>query len=139
MTRKALRGGALLDPGAAGVPHEWAYLPDVACAAAQLLERREELAPSETFHFSSHQLSSAEIVKAVLGALGSRSVRRMPWRILRWLSPFAPMLRELVEMKYLWDLPVLLDDQKLQRFLGRVQRTPLDRAVRAALGVEPAR
>jgi hypothetical protein len=49
------------------------------------------------------------------------------------------MLRELCEMKYLWDEPVLLDDQKLQGFLGRMQRTPLDRALRAALGLDPAR
>lgn len=136
ISQRALRGGGLVDPGTTpGVPHEWAYLPDVACAAAQLLERRFELSSNETFHFSSQQLSSAELVQALLQHLGARRVWRMPWRVLRWLSPFAPLLRELVEMKYLWDQPVLLDDGKLQRFLGSVQRTPLDQALRAALGL----
>lgn len=136
IAQRALRGGGLVDPGATpGVPHEWAYLPDVASAAAQLLERRFELSSNETFHFSSQQLSSSELVQALLQQLGPRRVWRMPWRLLRWVSPFAPLLRELVEMKYLWDQPVLLDDGKLQRFLGEVRRTPLERALRASLGL----
>lgn len=136
ITQRALRGGGLVDPGTTpGVPHEWAYLPDVAAAAADLLERRFELSSNETFHFSSMQLSTAELMQALLRELGPRRVWRMPWRMLRWLSPFAPLLRELVEMRYLWDQPVLLDDGKLQRFLGRVRRTPLDRALRASLGL----
>jgi nucleoside-diphosphate-sugar epimerase len=136
ITQRALRGGGLVDPGTIpGVPHEWAYLPDVASAAARLLERRFELSSNETFHFSSQKLSSAELVQALLQQLGPRHVWRMPWRLLRWLSPVAPLLRELVEMKYLWDEPVLLDDGKLQRFLGDLQRTPLDRALRTSLGL----
>jgi nucleoside-diphosphate-sugar epimerase len=136
ITQRALRGGALIDPGTtACVPHEWAYLPDVAHAAAELLERRFELSSSETFHFSSQHSSSAELVRALLEQLGPRRVWRLPWRLLRWLSPFAPLLRELVEMKYLWDRPVLLDDGKLQRFLGSVRRTPLEQALRASLGL----
>jgi len=136
ISQRALRGGALVDPGTTpGVPHEWAYLPDVAWAAAELLERRFELASNETFHFSSHHLSSAELMRGLLQQLGPRRVWRMPWRLLRWLSPLAAMLRELVEMKYLWDQPVLLDDGKLRRFLGRVQRTPLEGALRASLGL----
>jgi nucleoside-diphosphate-sugar epimerase len=139
ITQRALRGGGLVDPGTApGVPHEWAYLPDVASAAAQLLERRFELSSNETFHFSSQQISSAELMQALLQQLGPRRVWRMPWRMLRWLSPFSAWLRELVEMKYLWDLPVLLDDGKLQRFLGNVQRTPLQRALRTSLGLAAA-
>jgi nucleoside-diphosphate-sugar epimerase len=136
ITQRALRGGGLVDPGTTrGVPHEWAYLPDVVRAAAELLERRFELSSNETFHFSSQQLSSAQMVQALLQQLGPRRVWRMPWRMLRWLSPFAPLLRELVEMEYLWDEPVLLDDRKLQRFLGHAQRTPLERALRASLGL----
>ncbi|HEU4579020.1 MAG TPA: NAD(P)H-binding protein [Polyangiaceae bacterium] len=136
ITQRALRGGALIDPGpTTGVPHEWAYLPDVAHAAAELLQRRFELSSNETFHFSSQQLSSVELVRELLQQLGPRRVWRLPWRLLRWLSPFAPLLRELVEMKYLWDQPVLLDDGKLRRFLGSVRRTPLELALRASLGL----
>ncbi len=137
MTEKALRGGALIDPGRAGVLHEWAYLPDVARATVDLLERGDELGSSETFHMSSHQLTSSQLLEAINRELDApRRIRRMPWRLMRWLSPFSPMLRELSEMKYLWDEPVLLDDAKLRQFLGHVHRTPLNQAVRAALGLE---
>src|SRR4051812_21067689 len=93
---------------------------------------------SETFHFSSHQLTSAELIEALRRELGPRRVRRVLWRALRWLGPFVPMLRQLLEVKYLWDQPVLLDDRKLRQFLGELRRTPLDRALRATLQPTPA-
>ncbi len=138
MTQKALKGGALVDPGTDGVLHEWAYLPDVANATVDLLARRAELGPSETFHFSSYQLTSRQLLEVVNRALPApRPIRRMPWRLMRWLSPFAPMLRELCEMRYLWEQPVLLDDRKLRTFLGAVPRTPIDEAVSTSLGRAP--
>jgi hypothetical protein len=46
------------------------------------------------------------------------------------------MAGELIEMRYLWEEPVLLDDQKLRSFLGQVPLTPLVPALGAALGLE---
>jgi nucleoside-diphosphate-sugar epimerase len=136
LTEKAIRGGALLDPCRGDIAHEWAYLPDVARATGDLLIRRAELSPNETFHFSSYQLSSRELLAAINEALPEpRPIRRMPWTLLRLITPFSPLLREVHEMKYLWDQPVLLDDRKLSAFLGKVQHTPLAAAVRACLGL----
>jgi hypothetical protein len=49
------------------------------------------------------------------------------------LSPFVTLFRELLEMRYLWQKPIGLDDARLRAFLGDVPATPLDTAVREAL------
>ncbi len=41
-------------PGAIGVGHQWAYLPDVADTIAALLARRHELEPFARFHMQGH-------------------------------------------------------------------------------------
>lgn len=139
MTKRALSGGALQDPGRQGVLHDWAYLPDLAVATERLIARRDELGPSEVFNFSSFQLPSRDLLEAVNEVLPSpRPVRAMPWWLLRPLSPFVPMLRELFDVKYLWDQQLLLDDSKLERFLGDVPRTPLPKAARVCLGLDEA-
>jgi hypothetical protein len=44
-----------------------------------------------------------------------------------------PMLREVVEMSYLWRVPHALDGTALQRVAGPLTTTPLDTAMRRAL------
>jgi nucleoside-diphosphate-sugar epimerase len=137
LTKKVARGGALRDPAPAGVPHEWAYLPDVGNIVVDLVERRDALAPKETFHVSTHRLTSAELFEAINAELPRPvPVKRFPWTAVKWLGVVVPFLRELQEMKYLWDEPVLLDDTKLRRFLPGFRPTPLGAAVRQSLGLE---
>jgi hypothetical protein len=52
---------------------------------------------------------------------------------LRAASPFVPLFREMWEMRYLWRIPLRLDNAKLIRFLGEEPHTPLDQAVRESL------
>lgn len=51
-------------------------------------------------------------------------------------------MRELIEMRYLWQKPLRLNGAKLERTLGTVPHTPLDEAVAATLrsmgGMPPA-
>ncbi len=133
MTKGAQRGGALTNLAPNEVPHEWAYLPDVALATAELLERRERLGPCEVFHFSSYQVTSGQMLEAIQYHLGKRRIKRMPWGLLRWLKPFVPLVREVFDVRYLWDKPVLLDDSKLRTLLPDLTRTPLHEAVRQTL------
>ena len=76
-----------------------------------------------------------DLVAALREGVGdqTRKARRVPWWALRGASLFSPMLREVLEMRYLWDEPVLLDDGKLRGLLGRVEQTPLEVAVAATL------
>ena len=52
---------------------------------------------------------------------------------MRLAAPFVVTLRELQEMRYLWQQPVRLDNAKLVAVLGREPHTALDAAVEATL------
>lgn len=66
----------------------------------------------------------------------------MPWPLLRVVAPLVPILREITEMRYLWDAPHGLDGTALQAVVGAIATTPLDEALRTALtelGTLPSR
>jgi len=52
---------------------------------------------------------------------------------MRPLSPFVPLFRELLEMRYLWKVPIRMDNAHLKTALGSEPHTPLDIAVRDTL------
>ena len=127
---------AITYPGAPGVGHAWAYLPDLADTMIRLVEQEDRLGVFETFHFAGHfDGDGTRMVEAIRRAAGDPAlpVRRLPWWALRLLAPFVPLFREMAEMRYLWRQPFELDNAKLLRFLGSETHTPLDEAVGAAL------
>lgn len=126
-------------PGAPGVGHQWSYLPDVARTMVELLQRRDTLAPFASFHMAGHWdadgTQMAESIRRVVVRRGGTqpALRALPWWLLALASPFVPTLRELREMRYLWNEPVRMDNAKLVATLGREPHTALDEAVEAAL------
>jgi nucleoside-diphosphate-sugar epimerase len=130
------RPTAITYPGRRGVGHQWAYLPDVAETMVRLIEQGG-LAPFATFHMEGvWDAEGTQIVDAIRRALGDPAVpvKQMPWSMMRLASPFVPMLREVMEMKYLWDRPVRLRNDLLRATLGAEPRTALNEAVQATLG-----
>src|SRR5262245_17302786 len=123
-------------PGRPNVGHAWAYLPDVAATIAELLERKAELGTFDVFHFGGHWLEKgtemAYAIQRVVGGPGPR-IRPFPWVLVYALSPFVTVFREMLELRYLWQRPVRLDNAKLVGFLGAEPHTPLDAAVGATL------
>jgi nucleoside-diphosphate-sugar epimerase len=126
-------------PNAPGVGHQWSYLPDVAQTMVELLQRREMLEPFAAFHMAGHwdadgtQLVAA-IRRVVLRHGGAEpNVSAFPWWLMTLAAPFATTLRELREMRYLWQQPIGMDNAKLRATLGQEPHTPLDDAVEAAL------
>jgi len=123
-------------PGRPTAGHAWAYLPDVAATVVQLLDREDQLAQFDVFHFGGHWLEPgiemAQAIKRVVGD-GSIAIRRFPWILVYAASPFVTVFREMLELRYLWQTPVRLDNSKLMAFLGAEPHTPLDQAVRASL------
>ncbi|MEZ4267517.1 MAG: hypothetical protein R3F39_14155 [Myxococcota bacterium] len=119
--------------------HQWAYLPDVAETIAQLLERAAELEPFARFHMGGHWDPKGEriyeAIDAVVTAAGGVKPRRkgFPWPLVTALSPFVTLFRELREMRYLWRVPLRLDNRRLTAFLGAEPHTPWEDAVRATL------
>jgi len=127
---------AIQYPGDRKAGHAWAYVPDLAATFADLAERERALPDFERLHFGGHWLEPgiemAESIRRV--AQNPRlPVHSMPWPLLRLATPFVPLFRELLEMRYLWQVPVQLDNRKLVALLGHEPHTPLDTAVRRTL------
>jgi nucleoside-diphosphate-sugar epimerase len=123
-------------PGKPAVGHAWAYLPDVGETIARLVEREADLAAFESFHFGGHWFDQGvEIADATRRAadVPQAKIRRFPWFVVYLLAPFVAVLREVLEMRYLWTTPVKLDNRKLVAFLGEEPHTELDTALRRTL------
>jgi nucleoside-diphosphate-sugar epimerase len=127
---------AVVYPGRREVGHAWAYLPDVAETAMRLVERGADLPDFAVFHFDGHWFArGVDIADAIRTAAGGQAVpvRRFPWWLVRIGSPFVETFREMLEMTYLWRMPLRLDNRRLVAFLGQEPHTPAVDAVRATL------
>ncbi len=123
-------------PGVHGKGHAWAYLPDLAETFRQLMEQENRLAENDVFHFRGHFFErGVDMAKAIARVAGDETmkVKKMPWGMIRLASPVVRMLRELLEMRYLWQETVELDNAKLVAFLGQEPHTPLDLALSQSL------
>jgi nucleoside-diphosphate-sugar epimerase len=127
---------AITYPGERGVGHQWAYLPDVAETMVRLIERRESLGDFEVLHMEGHwDADGAQMIEAIRRCAANPRIkaRPMPWALMRVMSPFVPIFRELAEMRYLWRVPLHMRNERLKAVLGAEPHTPLDVAVRDTL------
>lgn len=126
---------SLLYPGRRGLPHAWAYLPDVGETVARLLEREGELERHARFHFTGHQVDETALLDAVRHSTGNATLplRAFPWWLTWLAAPFVVVLRELREMRYLWREPLQLDNRRLLAWLSEEPHTPLEQAVETTL------
>jgi nucleoside-diphosphate-sugar epimerase len=134
MIVKNARAGRITYPGPLDCLHAWAYLPDLARVIVRLAATRDTLPPYAEFCFPGHAATGRELVQAVMQAIGRPvSVTSPPWRLLRLLSPFVPVFRELVEISYLWHEPHRIDGGRLKAAINPIPQTPFATAIAAAL------
>jgi nucleoside-diphosphate-sugar epimerase len=126
--------GRVIYPGRPDILHAWAYLPDLAQTFVHVAARRERLRGHHRLHFAGHAVHGADLVRALEAQTGrSLRIAPLPWGFIRLASPFKPMWRELLTMRYLWERPHALDDSALRALIGPVPHTPLESALNAAL------
>jgi len=53
--------------------------------------------------------------------------------MLRVLGLFNPLMREMVEMNYLFETPVIMDDSAIHRLLGNIKKTSYEDGIRETL------
>ena len=135
-----LKGGraakAIAWPGRRDAGHAWAYLPDLAETFARLLEREATLPAFAPFHFAGQWTASGDEFIAALRRVTGRGdlpVRSFPWPFVYLAAPFVTLMRELLEMRYLWNEPIRLDNSELVAELGAEPHTPLDEALAASI------
>lgn len=129
------RPRTIRNPAFPRVGHQWTYLPDLAATIVALLDQ-PTLAPFARFHMDGHwDPDGTQMAAAIVRILGEPAprIRRLPWWLLSALAPIVPAMRELVELKYLWERPIRLDNRHLLETLGKEPHTPLDEAVRQTL------
>jgi nucleoside-diphosphate-sugar epimerase len=98
----------------------------------QLLDKSDVLEDFAVFHMEGHwDADGTQMIAAIRTAAGNPGIkaRKFPWLLMRLLSPFVPLFRELVEMRYLWTTPIHMGNARLKDVLGSEPRTPLDLAV----------
>lgn len=133
---RALEGRTMRTLGRVRIPRQWAYAPDLARAAIDLLDKRAGLAPFEIVHDAGfvvpeQRAFAAQIAEAAdYKGLG---LRPFPWWVLRLFSKVDPILREVVKMRYLFENSVILDGARFGEVLPDFARTPIDEAIKATL------
>jgi nucleoside-diphosphate-sugar epimerase len=123
-------------PGSRGTGHQWAYLPDVAETMARLVDCRDTLAPFALFHMQGFwDEDGTRLTAAIRRASGNpdMKVKAFPWWMMPFAAPFVPLLKELREMRYIWQEPLRMPNDRLVAAIGAEPWTPIDEAVRASL------
>jgi len=129
---KPVRSLTSLAPGG---PHAYAYLPDLAEAFAQLLDKPDRLLPHESVQFEGvWDEDGGTIVEAICAVVGREVLERaFPWWLTRLAAPFGGFPRKTVEIEPIWRHPMRLDNTRLVDLLGREPRTPLGLAMGRSL------
>ena len=113
--------------------HEFVFVPDTGPVIADLAARDD--CYGEAWNFAGPgEISALAFIQKIYQAAGREPKFRSAGRtLLRMLGWFNPLMRELPEMLYLQETPVLLDDEKLLRKLGQVHKTSYDEGIRLTL------
>ncbi len=131
----AAAGKRMMVLGDMDIPHQWAYMPDLARATVDLLAQAASPAPYEVVHFEGivarPQRSFFSELARQAGA--PDKIFNMPWWLLDLVGMFSPLIREVVAMRYIWDTTVLIEGVRFAELLPDFVPTPMDRAIAETL------
>lgn len=131
---KDILKGKFAYPGAMDLPHAWAYLPDMARAAAMLAQQADQWQGFAEVLFPGYTMTGQDL-HAHLSALAGRDLRTsgVPWFAIRALGLVSPLMKEVAEMRYLWARPHAIDATGLETALPDFRATPVRSALAQAL------
>jgi len=131
--RAALAGRTANWLGPAGTPHEFVYVPDTGPVIAGLAESPD--CYGQAWHFAGPgPIAGVDFITRAYRAAGrSPKYRTAGRRILTVLGWFNALYREVPEMLYLQETPVLLDDSKLLARFPATRKTSYDDGIRQTL------
>ncbi len=120
-------------PGDASRPQAWSFLPDLACAALDLLGR--DWQGSQVVHGPTLDMAPSALARDIARAAGhpGAGLRRRPWWQMRLAALADPVARDLVEQRYLWDGGVRLAPGRLATLLPGFVATDADQAIARTL------
>lgn len=128
-----LRRGKVTAPGDPDALHAFGYLPDWAQAAQMLAARRGDLGRFTALNLGGANFTLRQLCTTLSQAQARPLVlARFPWAGLRLAAPLWELARELLEMRYLWDLPHGLAQERLCGLLPDYRPTDLRQIMLAA-------
>lgn len=119
--------------GPVNTPHEFVYVPDTGPVIVELASRDD--CYGEAWNFGGPgAINTLDFITRAYRAAGHPPKYRTAGRgMLKMLGWFNPLMRELPEMLYLEETPVILDDTKLTEKLGNVHKTRYDDGIRQTI------
>ena len=129
----ALVGKTANWPGVVNTQHEFVFVPDTGPVIVELAARGDCF--GEAWNYGGPgPINTLDFITRIYRAAGRapkyRAVGRLLLRIASW---FDADIRELLEMLYLQETPVILDDSKLAAKLGGLRKTPYDEGIQRTL------
>jgi nucleoside-diphosphate-sugar epimerase len=119
--------------GPIDTPHEFVFMPDLAATIVALLPRDDAFGTAYNVP-SAGATTTRAFAEAVYAEAGVPFRKRVVNKtMIRLLGLGMPLMRELVEMHYLWTSPVILDGTKLRGVLGDVPTTSYAEGIRRTL------
>jgi len=126
----ALAGKTATVLGDPDQPHTYTYIPDIGESLAVLGEHPD--APGEVWHLPNdpETRTTRQLVESIYRRAGQprTKLRTIPPLLLRAIALVNPTVRELLEMRYQFAEPFIVDSNKITTRLG-ITATPLDRAI----------
>lgn len=115
--------------GPVNPPHEFVFVPDLGQPIVDLASCGE--CYGEAWNIGgAGQINTLDFITRVYRAAGRapkyRSIGKGLLKVAGW---FSPMMRELPEMVYLQETPVILDDSKLLAKFPQTRKTPYDEGI----------
>lgn len=121
--------------------HYWSYLPDLCANTATLLNQigtvvTTDLASSNwlVLHDPGLVIDKADWLEACHQLGIPVRTKSFPWWLISVMSLVSPLLREVNQMRYLWQQPVIADGQQFRTLLGdNFQSTKLSKILQQKL------
>ncbi|HUI78708.1 MAG TPA: SDR family oxidoreductase [Bryobacteraceae bacterium] len=119
--------------GPVNTPHEFVFVADTGPVIVDLAECAS--CYGEAWNFGGPgSINTLDFITRVYRALGRAPRYRSVGRgMLKALGLFSPLMRELREMIYLQETPVILDDSKLLEKFPQIHKTSYDEGIRETL------
>jgi nucleoside-diphosphate-sugar epimerase len=131
--RAALAGKTANWIGPVNTPHEFVYVPDLGPAIVELAQAAD--AYGEAWNYGGPgAINTTDFITRIYRAAGrSPKYRTAGKGLLKIMGWFNPLFRELPEMLYLQETPIILDDTKLLARFPGLCKTPYDLGIRQTL------
>ena len=131
----AIEGGRAQLVGPIDTPHEFVYVPDVGPVAVALAN--EPRAFGNAWNLAGPgTITIRAFVERIFQEAGHKPKYIVANKtMLRVMGLFSPLMREMVEMNYLFETSVIMDDTAIHGLLGNIKKTSYEDGIRETLRI----